>query len=52
MNERRWERHTVDIDRSPMSYQAPEKTDWPAVWWGIALLALFAMYCVWRYWPK
>lgn len=41
------ERHTVDIDRAPMAYQAPEKVSKGAIWAWVAMGALLAVYCVW-----
>lgn len=46
-----WERHTVDIDRRPMSFQAPEKSK-GAIWAWVAMGAVVGLYLVWRHWPK
>jgi hypothetical protein len=42
------ERRAIDIDRSPMSYEAPEKPS-AGVWAWIAIAALAGLYAAWRW---
>jgi hypothetical protein len=46
---KRYERHTIDVDRSPIVYKAPETYRGAKLAW-VAMGVLVALYVVWKCW--